>query len=439
MIDWTQTIEECLDNTSIPTKSSYNEVYIQTIYLRDANNLNSRHQVEASFYSLDDAYTILVQALENDVIDDLELIKCEECGDIEYRDDSSYVEDVGDVCSSCINNYYFWCEDNEQYYHNRQGSVDINEIRNNRSQIVRTISQNAYDNGDYFYCEHCSDHFHAHEMSDYEHSVICIMCRDDVDDDDEIEPDDDDSIHSYNYKPRPVFFGDKSKRFYGVELEVEFQNSRNVVANDIIQKSEFYMKEDSSLENGIEFVTHPMNLSNHQNFWESMIKDIKSVDARSKSHDVSTCGLHVHVGLVGLNEAMINRIVIFTLMCKRQIETIARRRNNNYAVFTPFIGMKKTKKALKDNGRYSAINFTSSTLEFRFFKGTLKHETLISSIEFIDAMIEFCKDKHSLSTKCDSNSFWQRFINKTDFTKYNHLETYLISKHLIQTEGALCA
>ena len=70
-----------------------------------------------------------------------------------------------------------------------------------------------------------------------------------------------DSIHDYNYKPDPVFYGN-GNRYFGVELEIDIggktcPNADEIlaIANDLDEH--IYIKSDGSLNDGMEIVIHP--------------------------------------------------------------------------------------------------------------------------------------------------------------------------------------
>ena len=75
-------------------------------------------------------------------------------------------------------------------------------------------------------------------------------------------------IHNYAHKPNPIFHG-KAPYYFGIELEVEQTDSDlsidsgvTVVENTLGKRA--YMKEDGSLSNGFEIVTHPHSLDEFQ-------------------------------------------------------------------------------------------------------------------------------------------------------------------------------
>ena len=69
--------------------------------------------------------------------------------------------------------------------------------------------------------------------------------------------------------------------------------------------------------------------------------------------------------------------------------------------------MEKTKK--RSCGRYTAVNLMNySTIEFRLFRGTLKHNTLIAALELADNICD-------LALLCTDNEMqkmsWSEFVS----------------------------
>lgn len=128
------------------------------------------------------------------------------------------------------------------------------------------------------------------------------------------------SIHDYGYKLEPIFYGD-SKRYFGIELEIDgagkdSDNADEILAIANMGDEDIYIKGDGSLDDGMEIVTHPMSLDYHKNFqWEEIMK--KAISLGYRSHQTSTCGLHIHVNRSSLGEThdeqedVISRILFF--------------------------------------------------------------------------------------------------------------------------------
>jgi hypothetical protein len=237
------------------------------------------------------------------------------------------------------------------------------------------------------------------------------------DDDDFSYNDDIDQYAHYDYEyepPEPRIIGDyhsskrrvqvrpsawtkMKNRYMGVELEVEVVNDEynreekaahlnTVINGDEIGKNVFFER-DGSLSNGFEIITHPMGMDDHKKMWE-WLKDRKAVRGM-RSHQTTTCGLHVHVSKSTLSKLQIAKIVTFVNNRDNQplIKAVARRYETGYCK----IKSKKIGQSHYSEDRYEAVNITPlNTIEFRIFRGSLKYESVVAAIQFSNAVVEFC-------------------------------------------------
>ena len=180
-------------------------------------------------------------------------------------------------------------------------------------------------------------------------------------------------------------------------------------------KDTIFTKTDGSLHNGFEIVSHPMTLAKHLRTmkWQKGMEYLTKMGY--KSHNTSTCGLHIHINrnffggksVQGINGAKIaylmenNRqdIIKFTRRRSEELDRWARfgdmaRRLSQYA--TP-----RTKSMLSTSFRYQynsrnkyvALNtIHANTFEFRIFKGTLNFGTLVASMQLVDNLARIVKD-----------------------------------------------
>lgn len=150
--------------------------------------------------------------------------------------------------------------------------------------------------GSYTRCVCCNALLHNDDAYQIEGDDYCGECYRD-------ETDKNRSIHEYGYKPEPIFYGD-SERFFGVELEVDGAGGYSEDAEAILEianadKEHLYIKHDGSLDEGMELVTHPMSLEYHKQFcWQEIMS--KAISMGYRSHQTSTCGLHVHTATNGM-------------------------------------------------------------------------------------------------------------------------------------------
>jgi hypothetical protein len=211
----------------------------------------------------------------------------------------------------------------------------------------------------------------------------------------------------------------------GFELEVESGgNSRRdgaeVVTNALGER--IYLKEDGSLSDGFEIVTHPHSLNEYQqNFDWSALSQLRRLGFRS--WDTSTCGLHVHVsrtafGIVGsrrdITKVQAHELRFMKLIYdnNRQISRLAGR-TSSYATFDDKGRLvQKVKHGHQENGRYAAVNSENSeTLEVRVFRGSLKPERVLMALELVQAAVEYTRDLHvSASNKALSWMMFTRYV-----------------------------
>ena len=163
-----------------------------------------------------------------------------------------------------------------------------------------------------------------------------------------------------------------------------------------------YCKHDGSLDDGFEMVTHPMTLAYHQAEmpWAAILQ--KTVQMGYTSHQAGTCGLHVHVNRNAFGEtearqdAVIARILYFFEKNWEELLKFSRRTQHQLDQWAARYGYKDQPKELLDHakksahaGRYTSVNLTNkNTIEFRIFRGTLKYNTLIATLQLLDRICD---------------------------------------------------
>lgn len=280
-------------------------------------------------------------------------------------------------------------------------------------------------------CDHCYDEYYTN----------CSRCERVIHRDDAYYDDDDDEpycsdcynrcsancvIHDYYYKPIPKFYG-KNGRYFGVELEVDDAGEDDECADSVINianasDEHIYCKHDGSLDNGFEIVTHPMTLDYHLNKmpWLDVVTKLREMGYLS--HQANTCGLHVHVNRSSLGnifseqEATIARILYFFEKHWEELLKFSRRTNRQLDRWAARYGYKDRPKDILDhvkagagNGRYSCINLQNSdTIEFRIFRGTLKYNTIIATLQLVNRV---CDVAFALSDDEIREMSWTTFVS----------------------------
>lgn len=310
----------------------------------------------ASLPSDDDVYELDGHIMCDDCYDS-RTRTCECCGDRIWNEDD-YGDDDISLCSHCRNNHYVTCEDCGRLIHDEDAYY--------------------YDDEDYPYCHHCYNS-------------------------------DGKSIHSYSYKPEPIFHGN-GRLYMGVELEIDGGGKSDSCAKklyDIANADDLnlYIKHDGSLDDGMELVTHPMTLEYHMNAmpWKQVTE--KAVSFGYRSHKTSTCGLHVHVSrsMFGPDRATqeegISRVLFFVERFWQELLKFSRRTEAQINRWAARYGMKDdpgqvmSNAKAKNMGRYACINLCNySTIEFRIFRGTLKYNTIIATLQLVARICTMAAD-----------------------------------------------
>lgn len=382
---------------------------------------------------------------------------CYECEHEIQDNEPMYETRDGYICEDCKDRYYTRCDDCDIFI------LDEDIIPVDGDRLVCSECANEF----YHECDHCREFFSSYNLgADTHYITLCYRCYEDnyfvcpgcdaIYRDDDGEPVGDalycyhcarecqgENILSYNHKPKPVFYGGNAG--YGLEVEIDDGDNRRDAARDIDEAGDghIYLKNDGSLSNrGMEIVSHPATLDYHvNNFpWADICQT--ALDYGYRSHDTDTCGLHIHASrsLLG-NTEMERELTIAKIIllidrwydtkiikfARRDLSEMRRWADKPNADIRPWDNdedaIHKSKKHASD--RYRAINLTNyHTIEFRFFKGTLKRDTIIASIQWVDTIIDYCKTtplKALWSTSWDDIFTTTGHIELTNYLKEREL------------------
>ena len=268
-------------------------------------------------------------------------------------------------------------------------------------------------------------------------------------------------IHEYSYKPT-AHFGYKGNESHDTTLTFGIENEcdRNgrVTPNmspsalsDLLDDASdrIYCKSDSSVSGGLELVTHPGSLAHHmyQLRWKQLLR--LCVKAGYRSHDTRTAGLHVHVGRAPLGASdqerddVIRKLTVLTYRHWDELVVFSRRRGSELDNWAPrphisdpdnFDTWEALAEYAYDNiytyeydhqRRYTAVNVTNSdTVELRIFKGTLKRDTLIASLQLTSNMCHYAMEHTWEDVRTCS------FLDVAHFAHFDELDAYLVVRGL---------
>lgn len=353
-------------------------------------------------------------------------VECDHCGRLVPDGDLIAVDNNDQfVCEDCIGEYYT-CDHCGGFFSDCYLAVNT---------VPLTLCDHCYGYS-YFTCEDCGEVYY-HEDGEYVDG--CCYCRNCADNHRNC-------ILSYGAKPSPTFFGE-GVGYYGVELEIDDGHDKQEAARDIQAAGgdHIYLKEDGSLScDGIEIVTHPATLNYHINHfpWDDICEAALSYGYRS--HNTDTCGLHIHASrsLFGDTEIeqdlTIAKIILLidrwydtkiVNFARRNLSRMRRWADKPNADIKPEddenLAVHKSKKTA--DTRYKAVNLCNyKTVEFRFFRGTLKRDTIIASIQWVDTIIQYCR---STSLRDLFNTNWNDIFGNTEHAE---LTEYLKQRNLYE-------
>lgn len=293
-----------------------------------------------------------------------------------------------------------------------------------RSETVRrdygpeeVFAPDWYWSNDMFYCDSCNCYI---AEDDYYGDGECVYCHED----------NDSIIEDYcaSHDNEPIFFGEYKGEFVGLgfELEVDcnYSTSRknNEVARELASRSglsddEIRFAHDGSLDNGFEIISQPHTVKKFwecQNEWKKMLEILD--EEGYKSHNTTTCGLHVHVSrtMFGKTESeqvsAIAKVFQFFEQNWEELVKVSRRKGFRYCEKNAHDDFSDTSNyqkwrcyaKSKQGGHYVALNNRNEdTFEYRLGRGTLNSWSFFS---WIDLMLTITKNAKRITVnKVETN------------------------------------
>ena len=281
---------------------------------------------------------------------------------------------------------------------------ELLDIANAHADLLYIKTDGSLDDGMELVSHPCTMDYHINEFpwEDIMHRAVHqAYCRDCYED----EREESNLIHEYGYKPNPIFYGE-GNRYFGIELEIDGAGRDDDFAEELLDIANahadlLYIKTDGSLDDGMELVSHPCTMDYHINEfpWEDIMH--RAVHQGYRSHQTSTCGLHLHVNRNAFSDSqegqdeVISRILYFVEHHWNELLKFSRRSEYTMNRWAARYGYEHTPKAIMDkakkggNGRYAAVNLCNyHTVEFRLFRGTLKYNTFIATIQLVNRICD---------------------------------------------------
>ena len=414
-------------------QKSVEEGYLRKDYKEVCKDTNYEDIVETGCQSvkIDGEYYYLYAICEDCVMVDDEWFH-EIQDDDEYKYDELDQEYISSGDSVLVND-----SRREYYTHIDNCTINSNSIYQlgddfytmayieNDDDLVFDIDGELRHRDDVYYWE-CDDEYHDEPEND----------EDDEDNDD--EDSNSSIIRNYSYKPTRQFismpYDAKDVPFFGIELEVEKMDKSETTRGDMAKKIEnkaWYFKNDGSLNNGFELVSHPLTFSYIKHSAKDFENALNELSNNAyNSYNANTCGMHIHISKKAFGTWQLYKFMKFFAENVPFIVAISQRKMEKLVQWANIEDnddntlMYKAKKKEGNSARYVAINLQNySTIEVRIFRGTLNFQSFMKNIEFVHALYMFTKESKIITL----DSFKEYISNSCE---YSNLKKFIKLKNL---------
>lgn len=438
-----------LDGYSEQTKCDLLNI-IDTDFLKETFKHTTYKSIQLQNVSYVFNYVCQLNTLESLKIEQKQM--CDYCENYFYMDDITYVSSRdGYLCADCLKNHYSKCDICENIH-----LKDDLILFKNQMICVDCLNDQGFG---YTTCKHCHNYymFNLHTTNKQE-KVLCNNCINDyifcfecctcypknetefvgdICKNCYIRAKKQKCLKEYGHKPEPCYKQIKDEvDFMGIEFETELSNNSSYNKYDLaFAGTEFtedfvYAKTDGSLNNGVEFVTHPISYKAWcttylERFNNELLEKIKALDIVDRP---TRAGIHIHYNKADLDgNEHIKKICYvlskplnyawLTKFCRRNAERIrhwARPHyidSYGYQDFTP-----------NTNNRYHVVNLCNkNTIEFRCFGSTANIVDIQAFIVFTKNVVEYCRNMSieeldTIELKdiaiCKQKTFMQRYLKK---------------------------
>ena len=366
--------------------------------------------------------------------------ECDNCGVVTAYELNAAYGGESLICDDCADNNYVACDRCGTYIRPRD-TVQV-ESRNNVDTICPSCLEEQQDYGDVVSCEECGNYWYTNAMETVGGAWICPDCFENGNYDER-----EGEVRDYNYRPREFnYYGHSPDNLrFGLEIEMSKPRSNdfNGVSCVAERLPEAYCKYDGSIigNDAFELVTHPCTLGYFKNEMDlrTALEELARGGYRSHSATGQSCGLHVHLSRMAFkSENHITRFVMFFEMYKDEMVKFSRRRMSSLDQWAAFTANYQKNDSLMEKfrelkrgkrSRYRSVNLTNgSTVEVRIFRGTLNYNTVMATVELLDAVYRYTKQ---IKLDCFWHSTWQDFV-KFAIPGTDYLEDYLEKRELLK-------
>lgn len=393
----------------------------------------------------------------------LNFTHCRGCWDVHPR--SEMIEVDGEyICRNCERHYFRPCHQcGEVHYTNNMSIVFMDDPRS--TEHVYFCDNCLESNDSIWQCNHCGNYFLGDSMryQGFENACACKTCiaTNGYNDGDINHWKSPRGVKNYGYKPMGCFCMAEGETapvnetiFLGYELEAEMDEEQWEYINEDCygdpcdESADWvndtlgytYCKHDGSLDHGMEIVSHPATLAYHMSKTEDIKKLFKAMTNKGwRSHNVSTCGLHVHFSVKPVEDKnlfaihnlliLVNRFWPYMVKFSRRTEAQLNHWAKRYLTGRiPYKDLKSYAKSGHD--RRMAVNLTNeNTVELRLFRGTLNPNSFMATLQFVQVLVDKC-----ISLGSDADAVQRITWNELIKSDYAELNAYLSERGLFDVD-----
>ncbi len=253
-------------------------------------------------------------------------------------------------------------------------------------------------------------------------------------------------IKRYSYKPPWKFYylpaeAGRNALYMGVELEVD--NTGGEYDNDDVAETMCDMlpaicKEDGSINNGFEIVTHPMTSAyarSREGTFNKALSYLRSHGFSGHNHG----GMHVHMSksafsdlhVIKFSRLFMDNVHFWTRLSQRKQANLDRWANFDSSPRFDREAVKGGKRH-RNAYRYAALNFTSQTIEVRIFNSSIRTDRFYKNLEACQAAFDFSKAYGLLDMTAEK--FATFIVSRRSV--YPNLAAFLVEKSMYLTARA---
>lgn len=370
--------------------------------------------------------------------------KCAICGKIERVDNFKVITNASGenvkLCATCTRKWVKTCEEcgKEMYIYDNDSTEKVyQDRRGNKHYFCETCAETSEK---LTTCAVCGKKIYKSEYNDHnfilDNQYMCYNCY--------TEETSKYTINSYHFKSEwtpQKLETEEDPIFYGFELETENGTSATTEYLRSLKQAfpPIVFEHDGSLHSygAFETISEPLSMGYiyaHKDNIKKMLSLMEEYGA--KSHDTTTCGLHIHFTRKFFNEEAENKLLTIFERFQNELIRFSRRKYSEIMHWTKFNGtdlktidtenIKKIKSAYLAN-RYNCINLTNKkTIECRLFRGTLRFETFIACFELVNNIALYVLEK----TAEEVNAC--KFIDLIKYKPTEFLWQYCIDRHIVE-------